>query len=337
MVEKVLNQEQIDAMVRAVRGGKSGANSKETNVTLWDARQAGQIGREQMRAINSLHETFARSLTHSLGAYLRMETTAALVSAEHLTYGEFMQRVPEMTYLATLQLGPMSETAVLQLDLSVAFPIIDVLLGGEGKGAPPERNISDIEEQILEILVNLICRELDSAWQDVVLKFTLPQRQSAEQIARLMPLEEKTLTLSFELTLAEARGTLILMVPAVVSNAMLRKMSAGWAVSARPKSQSGSRERLRQLMLDCPFRLELEMMPAAVSLKELASLAPGGVLALNRKIEEPARITAGGRELFTATPARKGTSRAASVLARCEEKQNNEEEERQNEVQGTPA
>jgi flagellar motor switch protein FliM len=313
MVEKVLNQEQIDAIVRAARGGKS--QPQEKSVTVWDARQAGQIGREQMKVINSLHETFARSLTRSLGAYLRVEVAVALVSAEHLSYGEFLQGVPEITYLASLNLTPMNETAVLQLDHSVAFPLIDVMLGGEGKGAMPNRNVSEVEEQILETPMNIICRELENAWQDLALKFIFEQRQPAEQIARLMPFEEKTLTLSFEITLAETKGTLILMVPGVVSNAMVRKISAGWATAAaRPKTHRDSHEHLRQRLLDCPFQVALEMEPAAVPLRELTQLSPGGILVVQRKTEEPARVMIGGREMFTAAVARRETSRAIKIL-----------------------
>jgi len=39
---------------------------------------------------------------------------------------------------------------VLQVDLAIAFPIIDLLLGGEGKGGDLGRPITEIEEQLLE-------------------------------------------------------------------------------------------------------------------------------------------------------------------------------------------
>jgi flagellar motor switch protein FliM len=56
-MDKVLNQEEIDAMVRVARGGQAGATSPAQQVVQpWDIRQAGQIGSEQMRAINQLHE-----------------------------------------------------------------------------------------------------------------------------------------------------------------------------------------------------------------------------------------------------------------------------------------
>ena len=311
-MEKVLNQEQIDAMVRAARGGDEGGHTKV--VQPWDARQAGQIGQQQLQAISALHEGFAGNLTHSVGAYLRVAFTATLVSAEHLTYSEVLHRIPEVTYVATCKLMPVDASALLQLDLAVAFPLIDVLLGGEGKGGLPERQITGIEEQILETVMRIICRELENAWQMLSLKFEFEERHSAEQVQHLMNAEEKTLSLSFELTVAESRGTLNLVFPAMVSNALLRKMSADWARTKR-RSQPDSSERLRGYLLDCPFPVELGMRVARVPVRELLRVSPGSVLTLNCGLHQPAALRIGEREMFPAVVARRGSWRVAQVLS----------------------
>jgi len=316
-MEKVLSQQQIDAMVQAARGAAAGpaAQAREAVVTRWDARHAGQIGREQVQSIGTLHEGFARNLTHSVGAYLRVAFNTALVSAEHLTFGEFLSRVPEVTYLATCKLLPADAAALLQLDLSVAFPLIDVLLGGEGKGATPDRQISGIEEQILETVMGIICRELQSAWQILGLQFEFEGRQAGDSVQRLMPTEEKTLSLSFEMTVAESRGTLNLVFPAAVSNALLRKMAAAW-VRAKRRVQPASGQQMRQRLLDCPFRLELAIRIAGVPLSELMHLAPGKLLAFRCPVERPAALRVGDQELFRAAAARLGISRVAHILER---------------------
>ncbi len=313
-MEKVLNQEQIDAMVRAARGSQAPPSSaKQKVVSAWDARQAGQIGREQMRSINTLHEGFARDLTHSLGAYLRIVFDAALVSAEHLTYAEVLQRVPEITYLASAKLSPMGGNALLQLDLAVVFPLIDVLLGGEGKGTPPGREITEIEEQILETIMRIICRELQKAWHALALEFQFEARQRPDQVHHLMPAEEKTLSLSFEITLAESRGTLNLVVPAVVSNALLRKISAGWA-AAKLRVHPDIEKRLRDRLLAAPFQAELVVNAPSVPFAHLAQLAPGALLSLREPVGKAATLRVGERALFAASVVRSGQLRAGQLL-----------------------
>jgi len=315
-MQNELNQEEIDAMVRAARSGgrvESGP-AKEPKVELWDVRRAGQIGREQLQAITQLHENFARSLTHALGTYLRVVFAATLVSAEHLTYREFTQRIPETTYLASCKLEPMGVHGALQLDLKVAFPIIDLLLGGEGKGIAAQREITEIEEQLVESVARIVCHELGVAWQAVDLQVGFEKRMEAGDAQRLMPPDDKILSLSFEITMSEVRGGLNLAVPVSLSHALLRKISVEWEDS-RPRGPTEWHERLQRQLLECAFPVELGVNDLRSAVGELTQMAPGKLLPLRRSAAQPASLFVAGVELFRATPARAGDTRAAQVLA----------------------
>jgi flagellar motor switch protein FliM len=313
-MEKVLNQEEIDAMVRSARGGARAASDKahEPTVTPWDIRQAGQIGRDQMRAISVLHEGFARNLTHALGAYLRVVFETAMVSAEHLTYREYLQRMPEVTYMCSCLLAPLEVLGLLQLDLSIAFPVIDLLLGGEGKSGTETREITEIEEQILESVMRIICRELGVAWRGLSLEFRFERRQPPAQAQRLLPPDEKTLSLSFEVTMPETRGTLNVAVPAVVSNALLRKISADWTYQ-KPRGPAAAREQVRRCLERCPFPVSLGVAELRVPVRTLAELAPGTVLSFARPADSPAAVLVNERTLFSADVMRRGPQRAARL------------------------
>ncbi len=315
-MEKVLNQQEIDAMVRAARSGGGGnpQAAVETVVEPWDVRRAGQIGRDQLQAITALHEGFARSLTHALGAYLRTAFTATLVSAEHLGFREFLQSVPENTYLASCRLEPVGMNSALQLDLKVALPIIDLLLGGKGNSITATRELTEIEEQILESVARIVCRELGTAWQALSLEVSFEERLKTSEAQRLMPSEEKTLSLNFEVTMPEVRGGLNLAVPAAVSNALLRKISVGWS-QRRPQRQSDARRRLMRCLRDCRFPVELGAGGMRAAISDLAALVPGTLMLFARSAAEPAALLVAGMEMFQAVPARCRRSRAARVVA----------------------
>jgi len=312
-MEKVLNQEEIDDMVRRARsGGVAGVSGPV--VQAWDIRQAGQIGHEQLRAINQLHENFARNLKTAVGGYLRIVFDVSLVSAEHLTYREFLDRVPEKTYLASIDLAPVDSTAVLQLDLGIAFPVIDVMLGGEGTNSEISRDVTEIEEQVLEGIIRIMCRELQSSWQAIALEFNFGSRQQILQNQRLMPPEEKNLCLSFEIKMSDTRGTLNLAIPAVVSNALLRKISADFSYQ-RPRSPVEGRRQIQKKLLDCFFPVELSMPDLHVPLRQLTDLAPGDVIPFSKSVSTPALMMVDDVRLCSAAPVRINARRAARVLS----------------------
>jgi len=312
----MLSQEEINAMIRAARSGAQPVVPvvQPAAVTAWDARLTGRMGQEHLQALTRLHQTFAHNLTHSLGAYLRIEFAAALVSAEHLSYGEFLRSIPEVTYLASCKLSPVGVSALAQLDLSIAYPLIDVLLGGEGKGEIPSRTMTEIEEQILETVIHIICRELQTAWQPSSLEVRFEQRQHLEHVEQLMPAAEKVLLLSVETTMLNTRGAMNLVVPARVSDSLLRKL--GERTAAKHRLQPQSEQRLRTRVLDCPFGVELSLLALRVPLRALMGLSPGALLELGRNTRHPATLLVAGQEMFAATVARRGLMRAAQVLAR---------------------
>jgi len=312
-MEKVLNQEEIDAIVQKARAQTGASGPVGPTIGPWDIRQAGQISRDQMRLLSGLLETFARSLTDCLGAYLRVEFKCSLVSAEHLNYREFLQRLPEVTYLASCKVLPAGVTAILQLDLTVAYPLVDVLLGGEGSGTPPTRDISEIEEHILESIGRIICRELQTVWQSLGLEFSFEKRHEAAQAAKFMAPEEKNLCLSFELTMPNARGTLNIAVPAVLSNALLRKMAVDWGYRKAAR-MSDSRAVLQRHLLKCGFSAYLEVSGMRVPMNELTDLQPGAVLRFNRSVDSPAALFLTGTKMLHVRLARSGQARVAQVI-----------------------
>jgi len=314
-MEKVLNQDEIDAMFRAARGGAVEREARQHGeVRPCNFRQAGQISSDQVHSISALHEGFARNLTHWLGAYLRTVFECNLVSVEQIPYREVLSRIPDVAYLASFKLIPAEAIGALQLDLSLAFPIIDVLLGGRGSAGRQMRDVTEIEEQILEGVVKIICRELQTAWQPLGLQFAFDQRQQPSQMQRLIAPNEMTLSLSLEMTMPEAHGTLNLIFPSVVSNALLRKISQEWAYH-KPHANAEASRYLRSRIMDCPFDVEIGLL-AGIRAAELAALQTGNVVVLGRTAETPASVIVSGVEMFSASPVRRGRMRAGQVIAR---------------------
>jgi flagellar motor switch protein FliM len=317
-MEKVLNQEEIDAMVRAARGGRQ-STEKKPKVAPCSFRQAGQLGREQVRAITMLHENCARNLTHSLGAYLRVPFEANLVSVEQLSYREFLARVPEVAYLASFELKPLNIVAALQMDQALTLPIVDLLLGGEGKPQKFVREVTEIEEEIVEVVVRIMCRELQTGWYPLGLEFLFQQRQKPAQMQRLMPPTEKTLSLSFEITMPEVHGMLNLVFPAVVSNSLLRKLSKDWAYQ-KPRASAEAGAQIRERLLDCDFPLELALPNLPAAMQQLLALKPGDVVNFEKSVNETASLLISGRAAFHARVVNNGTRLAAQIHGSCEMK-----------------
>lgn len=309
-MEKELGQEEIDALFAEARRRQASPAGPRSRVLPWSFSRSGQISNEQLRAISSLNDIFARNLTHHLGAWFRSRVQVSLVSAEQIPFSEYLQRIPELAWVGSVRLEPLRAVAVLEMDLTTAPSIIDLLLGGDGRAAPA-RELTDIEESILCGVVEAICRELTTSWQPVGLTFSVEKRQMQTQIPRLIPVSEKTLCLSFELRIAETSGLLNLAFPAVVSNAILRRL-AGERTRLRRHPEE-ERRRMLELALGCRTRASLDLPRVPVPAEALARLEPGSVLRLELPARSRAELRAGGVLLFEAAPVGRHEHRAAQL------------------------
>jgi flagellar motor switch protein FliM len=199
-MEKQLAQESIDALFAAAQASTAASVDAIRNNTLpelYNFSHAGQISNDELRAISLVNDQFARNLMHTMGAWLRTRLEVKLVAGEQLPYVEFVDRLPKPTYVCSIQLEPFDLQGLVELDLALASPIVDVLLGGEGQSAAV-RELTDIEEEILASVLKIVVQELNGAWHPVGLQMAFVKRESDSNIQRIMGASEKILCVSFE-------------------------------------------------------------------------------------------------------------------------------------------
>jgi flagellar motor switch protein FliM len=312
-MENVLQQGDLETLSRMASGGHVASRMESAPLTpqSYNYSRAGQISTEQMRAISMLNDMFARNLKHNLGAWLRTRFEVNLVSAEQMAFHDFLSRIPELTYVGSVRLEPLGALSVLQLDLSLAPPMVDLLLGGEGRPGIV-RELTDIEESILASVVEMVCRELSSAWQSVGLSFNFEHRQMQTQIERIMPVTEKTLCLSFEIRMPEAKGVLNLAFPAVVSNTILRRLTGDWEKQRR--QSASSRHQMRRCAGQIEFGASLQLPSVRIATRDLENLEPGSVLRLALSSDSRSQFVIGGIPVFEAQPVSQGEHRAAYLI-----------------------
>jgi flagellar motor switch protein FliM len=310
-VEKSLKQDEIDALFQAARArSKAATQDPRARVEPYSFSRAGQISNEQLRAISLLNDIFARNLTHNLGVWLRSRFRVNLVSAEQMPFNEFMMRIPDLAYVGSVRLEPLRALSVLQLDLALAPPVVDLLLGGEGR-TDKVRELTDIEESILTSVAEVICRELSTAWQPVGLSFVFERRQLHTQIARMMSVSEKTLCLSFEIQMPGASGMLNLAFPAVVSNTVLRRLTGDWSRQHRHSAEN--RQRMQERLKLVKVGASLQLPPIRIQGRDLDALCEGQILRLPLMASRLAELRVAGVPLFEAHPVQMEEQRAAHL------------------------
>src|SRR5690349_2284414 len=219
-VESLLNQMETasksgDPRLAAARMRPPEASRVREKVTPYDFKRPERVGKEQMRALQTLHEGFGRNFGAALSALLRSIIEVKLTSVDQLTYSEFVFSLENPTCFNLLRAAPLEGNLILDINPSILYPIIDRLLGGGRESGPlARRPLTEIELRLVSRITTLFLQELHHAWENVLkLDLAVVRVESNPQLVQIVPPNEVVILISFELTIGETRGMLNLCIP----------------------------------------------------------------------------------------------------------------------------
>lgn len=287
-------------------------------------RSAGRLSNESARTLTALHEVAARFLTNSLDVYLGTGLEVRFASVEQLSMEEFKTKCVAGGYMLPCATRSSSTTVLLEMDSPLMFTVIDLLLGGTGESVEAIREVTEIDEDIMEGVGSLIAAEIERAWQPVGYSLTPGSCIKPNYAHRIFPQTEKVLRIKFNVHVADMTGALYIAFPASLGGSLVRSMrsdnpggSVGSGFQALPS--------LRKRMLDCQFSVSGELPDLKVSVRDLAAIEEGSVLLLRSPVSGPATLTLEGKSYFHALPVRQGGSKAMQLIQRLQPSQTNTE------------
>jgi flagellar motor switch protein FliM len=311
-MERVLSQEEIDDVFRNLRDTQ--AEDPGLRAVAYDFRRPDRIAKDQLRAIHLLHENFSRSLASSLSAYLRAYVAVNLVSVEQLSFMEFSQCLPSPTCLATLGMKPFEGNAVLELNPALVFPIIEMLLGGNARTPlKVAREITEIEQSVMDGIFRLIMQDLKAAWHSVTpLEFTIEAHETEPQLLRILAPNEAVVAISIEVRIGENSGMMNIGIPSIVVKMLRNKFDQQWSLR-KSESTEQEQERVLRLIRPAQMRLDGRLSGPTLRVMDLMDLKEDDVLTFDYPVGRFVDLSVNGKLKFRGRIVTTGSKRAFQI------------------------
>jgi len=304
-MEKILSQDEINALfsnmsAEGVVDGEAAAHgtARERNVTKYDFYRSDLISKEQIRAIHGLHTNFARNLTTSLSAYLRGVIEVTLLSVDQISYQEFTRLLSDPTLFCGFSVQPMHGNLAMELSPSVAFPAIDMLLGGTGNSPSESRTLTEIEMQIAEGVIKLALRDLEEAWRPIMeINPKLEKMETKPQMMQLVAPGEAVVAIPFDIKMGEQTGRLHLCIPSVIMK-MNRAIFEQQRHRPAPEGGGNESEKIGDVLRGARVGLTSEIHDHALVLEDVLRISVGDIVMLNHAVDDPVQLNIGGIAKF---------------------------------------
>jgi flagellar motor switch protein FliM len=268
-----------------------------------------------------MHDFLARNLASSLGAYLRAYVTVSLISVEQLSFGEFLQYLPTPTCISSIGMAPLDGNAVLDLNPSLVFPMLEIMLGGSGAAHVVDaREITEIEMSVLEGVIRRVLHDLKEAWEPVAdIDFSIEATETQPQLMQILSPNEAIVAIGFEITMGEHRGMMNFGVPSILIKMMGQKFEQQWSIRRRTGTHT-EMQRIATIVRKVPVVVETRIWGTKITVQELVGLQAGDVVSLQVPIRRPSELLVNGRPKFVGEVVAIGNQRGMVVQGPAPEK-----------------
>ena len=213
----VLDQSEVDALLAAVDTGEVEEEEASTqiftrrNIDLenveirtYDFKRPERVSKDQMRALQTLHESFARNFGAALSGFLRTIVEIKVANCEQMTYGEFISGLPNPTSFNLITGDGLEGQMCLEISPLIIYPIIDRLLGGTNHDLfIPQRPVTPIESRLIGNVTKRGLEALSEAWEGVrTLTFEITASESNPQLVQIVPPNEVVVVVGLELKMS---------------------------------------------------------------------------------------------------------------------------------------
>jgi flagellar motor switch protein FliM len=333
MSDEVLSQAEVESLLSAMETKAKDIKATSTvnvsgrsdrpreKITSYDFKRPERVGKEQMRALQSLHEGFGRNFGAALSALLRSIVEVKLTSVDQLTYSEFVFSLENPTCFNLLKAEPLDGNLILDINPSILYPIIDRLLGGGKETGPVARRpLTEIELRLVSRITSLFLTELKLAWDNVLeLDFEVERVESNPQLVQIVPPNEVVVLISFELTLGDVRGMMNLCIPFNSIERIGNKLTTNnWASYNRTSPSDETIAELSKQLDGALVEMVVTLANSRITTSDLLGLRIGDIITTDKDVKSPLEVDVEGVKKFHASAGAFKGQKAVQIENRLE-------------------
>ncbi len=318
MSDETLSQNQVESLLKAMEqvGGtppkpdskrppgekkpvasptaRAGSSFGGARVTAYDFKRPERVGKDQMRAMHSVHEAIARNFGASISGMLRTMVEVKLLSVDQLTYSEFVFSLDNPSCFNVIKPEPLDGHWILDIAPSLSYAVIDRMLGGDPvPGETIRRPLTEIETRLISRIVDAFIAQLKTAWENIVeLNLSIDSVESNPQLVQIVPPNEVVILVGFEVLLGKNRGMMNLCIPFNTVEKFNAQLSRnGWVGYGKGVPTEESRSTITRRVDAAPVNLVVTIARSTIKTRELMDLNVGDIITTEKQIQEPLELS----------------------------------------------
>jgi flagellar motor switch protein FliM len=285
--------------------GKTGqpkeATPSEKSVRPYNFWSPDRFSKDQIRAIELVHEELAERLTNSLPSFIRTNLRPRVVHTEQGRFHDFMADMAPTTLYHLVSLAPLPGQVAIVFSDDVNFVILEQRLGGASDSRGRIHSLTEIDQSLLQDLVENMLNDVKASWTKVVsIEPKLIDSTVNQHWVQMMMGNERVLMVTFEMMIKDTTGTMSFYIPYTMLKPVINDLNPTLIIT-------GKKEQIidyaaRQTNLESLYRtkvpLKVILGDVHLSVKEMTDLTIGDVLVLDAPTNQDVTVQVNGTTRF---------------------------------------
>ncbi|MCC5909806.1 MAG: flagellar motor switch protein FliM [Clostridiaceae bacterium] len=305
----VLSQNEIDALLQALSTGEVDVEEikeekQEKKVKPYDFKSPKKLAKDQLRTLQIIHDNFSRTLNTFLSGYLRSYVQAEVSSVEELSYYEFSNSIANPAVLSIINFHPLTGQIIIDLSPSIAFTLIDRILGGSGKNFEESRTFTEIETTLIKKFMRQIVNLMIDPWENVIeLEPSLDKIETNSQFAQIVSPNETVALVTLNLKIGDVEGLMNICIPHIVIEPILAKLSTKFWFSSISKTVTETdKKNLKGRVEKSKIDIRAQLGSTYITVKDFLELQTGDVIVLDNSAHGELEILVGNKRKHFGVP-----------------------------------
>jgi flagellar motor switch protein FliM len=273
-------------------------NRKIQSYNFWSP---DRFSKDQMRAVELVHEDLAERLTTTLPTYLRTSLKPRMVHTEQGRFHDFINDVSPSTLFHLITMAPLPSQIVLTISPNICFMILEQLLGGKIEQKIVERPLTDIDQSLLRGMVENMLNDIKASWSKVVsIEPTLEDSTTNQHWVQMFLGNERVMLITFELTIQNESGTMNVYIPFNTLKPIGNDLNPHVWISGRKEQviDLDARATILESVSKTYIPVSVNLGKAVLTLREIVELGLDDVIPLNTAIDQNLEILISDQRKF---------------------------------------
>jgi flagellar motor switch protein FliM len=303
-------------------------DSKDRRIRPYNFWSPDRFSKDQMRAVELVHEELAERLTNTLPSFLRTNVRPRIVHTEQGRFHDFLHDLPPNSLYHLVSLAPLPGQLVINLSPEVSFVILEQRLGGRSDRSGKTHILTDIDQSLLQDFVENMLNDLKASWGRVALIEPKIMDSTINQPwVQMMVGNERVMTIAFEIIIKETTGTMSFYIPYSMLKPVINELNPATIITGQ--RQQVSDPIARQINVDnlnkVVLPLQVILGKSKLTMSELLNLQIGDVIVLDTFSYQDLKVRVAGKDRFRCKAGRVGKNLGIQLTGF--EKATEEEEE----------